>query len=280
MFHQIKHKIRVTCQTRNQFDHCNSLICKKCLGHFLLGVVRGHAQDVRAKNVSWDWIQRPLLALNDKRWIKETLPTGIQRMSACSCISSLLDVIPPSTWSWVRGMPLSWFMASSICQQIPNITHETAFLSMSGTKSNENMITFQVMSEIKHVLCLSGTFTSRVWKQTASRAENAMWLLFVNWVNPQMILWHRDLMTEQDLLQQAVWVTEGEFTAPPRNLSPLPSRAGLPVRCVKTRKRRNKVATVGCPDWRSQLLCRRTRKEHDTTVRKMLIVTFSKQRRV
>lgn len=35
----------------------------------------------------------------------------------------------------------------------------------------------------------------------------------------------------------------------------LPSRTGLPVRCVKTRKRRNKVTTVGCSDWCGQLLC-------------------------
>lgn len=30
--------------------------------------------------------------------------------------------------------------------------------------------------------------TSLVWKQTASRAAKAKWLLLVNWVSPQMIL--------------------------------------------------------------------------------------------
>jgi len=42
------------------------------------------------------------------------LPTGIHSMSACSCISNRLDVMPPSTWSWARWIPLSRFIASRI----------------------------------------------------------------------------------------------------------------------------------------------------------------------
>lgn len=53
----------------------------------------------------------------DSYSLRRSSPTGMQRMSACSCISSRLDVIPPSTCSWVSGMPLSWFMASRICKQ-------------------------------------------------------------------------------------------------------------------------------------------------------------------
>lgn len=106
-------------------------------------------------------------------------PTGMQRISACSCISNLLDVIPPSTWSWVNGMPLSWFMASSICDhthtQTSDVTHVPA---PNVTKSPR--------------LCQIRLFlTSRVWKQTASSAAKATWLLLVNWVRPHMILWHR-----------------------------------------------------------------------------------------
>lgn len=40
--------------------------------------------------------------------------------------------------------------------------------------------------------------TSLVWKQTASRAAKAKWLLLVNWVSPQMIL-------EQSLFSSLSW---------------------------------------------------------------------------
>ena len=95
---------------------------------------------------------------------------------------------------------------------------------------------------------LEAELTSRVWKQTASRAANARWLLFVNWVNPQMILWHRGRRVSARNHFRPVSCRTG-------SVSVLPSRTGLPVRCIKTRKRRNKVTTVGCSDWCGQLLC-------------------------
>lgn len=43
---------------------------------------------------------------------------------------------------------------------------------------------------LKH-LQSTDVLTSLVWKQTASRAAKAKWLLLVNWVSPQMILEQR-----------------------------------------------------------------------------------------
>ena len=42
----------------------------------------------------------------------------------------------------------------------------------------------------------------------------------------------------------------------------LPSRAGFPVRCIKARERRDKVAAVRRPDGRRQFLCRREETEN------------------
>lgn len=65
-----------------------------------------------------------------------------------------------------------------------------------------------------------------------------------------MILWHRGRVVSAGCGNQFRPVN-----CRTGSVSVLPSRTGLPVRCVKTRKRRNKVTTVGCSDWCSQLLC-------------------------
>lgn len=106
------------------------------------------------------------------------LPTGMQRMSACSCISNLLDVMPPSTCSCVRGTPLSWFMASRIwytpCEKRDHVQNNCAM-----DLNSSSFVKKWLMKE---------QLTSLVWKQTASRAAKAKWFLLVNWVRPQMIL--------------------------------------------------------------------------------------------
>lgn len=88
----------------------------------------------------------------DNKW-KEPLPTGMQRMSACSCISNLLDVIPPSTWSWVSGMPLSWFMASNICHPYisPYYYTNTRSCSMCQTQI---LFSFWEIREGAYLSCL------------------------------------------------------------------------------------------------------------------------------
>lgn len=60
------------------------------------------------------WICFGLLQLCTVRNESMFSPTVTPRMSACSCISNLLDVIPPSTCSWAWGTRLSWFIASRI----------------------------------------------------------------------------------------------------------------------------------------------------------------------
>lgn len=124
-------------------------------------------------------------------------PTVTPRMSACSCISNLLDVIPPSTCSWARGTRLSWFIASRIW------VTKAKPLIIGLRDSWRKVITFwldcflllrNVMLYNLHTLVLKKprwvemALTSLVWKQTASRAAKAKWLLLVNWVSPQMIL--------------------------------------------------------------------------------------------
>lgn len=73
-------------------------------------------------------------------------------MSACSCISNLLAVMPPSTPSTDRGMQLSWFIASRICKH----------------HRNRHQISFSCRDKDRLPLP-----TSLVWKQTASSAAKA-----------------------------------------------------------------------------------------------------------
>ena len=85
----------------------------------------------------------------------EASPTGTQRMSACSCISSLLDVIPPSTCSCVSGIPLSWFMASRICTiKAQNITQTPGSNTESITKMVISLNFTAIKGQIKFKLWL------------------------------------------------------------------------------------------------------------------------------
>lgn len=91
--------------------------------------------------------------------------------------------------------------------------------------------------------------TSLVWKQMASRAAKAKWLLLVNWVSPQMILYQRSRHHLQPV--------PGLFSRPSSRQNVLtavsPSCTWLPVGSVEPRESRDKVTTVR----RSSCCCQR-----------------------